>query len=194
MNWSLDIGVSAIAKKGEELCGDVVEIRKGSDSIIVVMADGLGSGVKANIMGTLTGKIAARLLASGVDLDDVVRTIAETLPVCQGRQIAYSTFSIVQFYDNGQLYAAQFDNPPLLLIRGREILPLPGETKTVEGRRITETRMTLRENDILVMVSDGVTHAGIGALLPLGLGQEGLTKLLKTRINLGGLPRPLPNR
>jgi len=184
LKWSLDIGVASVAKKGEELCGDVVEINKGVDSLLVVLSDGLGSGVKANILGTLTGKIASHMLSRGVTLDEVVRTMAETLPVCQIRQIAYSTFTIVQFYDHGQAYIAQFDNPPLLLVRQGEVGHLPGRTRMIEQRQIWETEVVLQDEDILIIVSDGVTHAGIGALLPLGLGEDGLKRLVRDKISL----------
>lgn len=182
MKWSLDIGVASVAKNGEELCGDVVEVNKGTDSLIVVLSDGLGSGVKANILGTLTGKIAAHMLMRGVALDEVVRTMAETLPVCQIRQIAYSTFTIVQFYEHGQAYIAQFDNPPLLLVRDGDIRELPCRQRILEQRNIRESEIALQGEDILIMVSDGVTHAGIGALLPLGLGEDGLVRILRNKI------------
>lgn len=184
MRWSLDIGVASVAKNGEELCGDVVEINKGKDSLIVVLSDGLGSGVKANILGTLTGKIASHMLMRGVALEEVVRTMAETLPVCQVREIAYSTFTIIQFYEHGQAYIAQFDNPPLLLVRNGEIRELPCRQKVIDQRQIQEAEVALQEEDILIMVSDGVTHAGIGGLLPLGLGQEGLVRILQNKVDL----------
>ncbi len=186
MKWALDIGIASIAKLGEELCGDAVEILKNDNSTIVVVSDGLGSGVKANILATLTSKIAANLLSKGVVMKDVVDTITATLPICQIRQIAYSTFTIVQIFDDGQAYLAQFDNPNALFIRNNEVTKVLGTVKEVSERTIKEKSLVFEEGDILIVVSDGVTHAGIGALKPLGLGEEGLIELIKTRINLTG--------
>jgi serine phosphatase RsbU (regulator of sigma subunit) len=184
VNLSLDIGISSMAKKNEELCGDVVEIKKGPDSTVVVLSDGLGSGVKASILASLTAKIASNLLVRGVEMPQVVETIVETLPVCKVRQIAYSTFTIVQLFEQGLTYITQYDNPPVLYIKKGTVSTIEGKEKTVAGRLVSDSKRELEEGDVLVLVSDGVTHAGIGALLPLGLGVEGLTHLIENDINL----------
>lgn len=101
-NLCADIGYLSINHAGEQLCGDHVEIvePEGGDSTIVVLADGLGSGVKASILSTLTSKILSTMLAAGLKLEDAVETLVETLPVCSIRQIAYSTFTIVRIANN----------------------------------------------------------------------------------------------
>lgn len=184
MKLALDTGIAALAKKGEELCGDVVEIKKGDNATVVVLSDGLGSGVKANILATLTSKIAANLLVKGVSLPEVVHTITETLPVCQTRKIAYSTFTVIRIDGENMLQATQVDNPPVLLVRNSEVIPLTGKVSNIAGRNIMEVSLKLTEGDIILLASDGVTHAGIGALLPLGLGLDGLIKMLQNKVNL----------
>ena len=100
-----DIGYRSINHYGEELCGDHVDIINSDDSsIIIVLADGLGSGVKASILSTLTSKIISTLLAAGLSLEDCVSTIAATLPICSVRGVAYSTFTVINIINkrNGQ--------------------------------------------------------------------------------------------
>jgi len=184
MTLSFEIGIASQNKKGEELCGDVVEIEKDEKSSVIVLSDGLGSGVKANILATLTAKIASRLLIRGVPLQEAVETISETLPVCRVRHIAYSTFTILQFQPCGKGYLAQYDNPPAILIRRNNITPLHGTKRNIGERVISESNLFFEEGDLLILCSDGVTHAGIEALLPLGLGTEGLINLLKQNIDL----------
>lgn len=184
MTISFEIGIASQNKHDEVLCGDVVGIEKDENSSVIVLSDGLGSGVKANILATLTARIAARLLIRGVPLQDAVETISETLPVCQVRNLAYSTFSILQIRQDGKGYLVQYDNPPAILVRRGNVTALRGDTRVIGRRVIRESNLELENGDILVLCSDGVTHAGIEALLPLGLEETGLVRLLRQEIEL----------
>ena len=189
MKISFETGIASQNKVGEELCGDVVEIQKDENSTVIVLSDGLGSGVKANILATLTSRIASRLLVQGVPLREVVETVSNTLPVCQVRKVAYSTYSILQIFKDGRGYLIQYDNPRAILIRDNKPIFLRGneQTFTAEGgsaKMVNEITLNLRDGDVLVFCSDGVTHAGIEALLPLGLGEEGLERMLRQDVNL----------
>ena len=94
MNVSLDVCSKSLNKREEELCGDTVEIVKTTDADIIILSDGMGSGVKANILSTLTTRILGTMLKNGETIEDCVETIAMTLPICKVRQVAYSTFAI----------------------------------------------------------------------------------------------------
>ena len=107
----IDIAWKSLNHYGEELCGDKVEIYHAPDSDILVLSDGLGSGVKANILATLTSKIIITMLKEGLNVDEAVETIAHTLPICKVRQVAYSTFYILQIFHDGKAYLVEFDNP-----------------------------------------------------------------------------------
>lgn len=106
-----DVTTKSLNKKGEELCGDKVEIVRTDEDVIVVLSDGLGSGVKANILATLTSKIIATMMKAGATLEDTVDTIIHTLPVCKVRHMAYSTFSILKLTPEGTVYLTEFDCP-----------------------------------------------------------------------------------
>ncbi len=168
MNVSIDAAYKSLNKVKEELCGDKVEMLKTRDSNIMILADGMGSGVKANILATLTSKILGTMFLNGASIDDCIETIAKTLPVCQVRQVAYSTFSILQVFQDGQVYLAEFDNPSCIVIRKGKVLSLSFTERVLENKVIRECRFQAEQNDCFILMSDGVIHAGVGNLLNFG--------------------------
>lgn len=175
-----EVGIAQLSKVGEELCGDNVDIVRTPKATIIVMSDGLGSGVKANILATLTTKIATVMLKRGIPLEDVVNTIAETLPVCRQRKIAYSTLHIIKIAPDGQTTVVEFDCPTTFLVRRGKVIQFPTQEKVVSGKTIREGELWLQEEDMLVAVTDGVIHAGIGGLLKLGWGWKGVAEQIES--------------
>ncbi len=168
MSVSVDISWKSLNKHGEELCGDKVEVLKTKDSDIVILADGMGSGVKANILATLTSKILGTMFREGASIESCVGTIAKTLPVCKVREVAYATFSILQIFHNGEAYLVEFDNPLCIFVRDGKIMNYPYKERVIEGKKIREYRFDVRLKDCFVLMSDGVIWAGEGELMNLG--------------------------
>ena len=168
MGVTVDVAYKSLNKFTEILCGDRVEILKTADSDIMILADGMGSGVKANILSTLTSKILGTMFLNGATLEECVDTIVETLPVCQVRQVAYSTFSILQVYHNGDAYLVEFDNPGCIFIRDGRLMPIPQNLREIDGKKINEFRFQVKKGDALILMSDGTIHAGVGQLLNFG--------------------------
>lgn len=160
MSVSIDICWKSLNKNQEELCGDKVEVLKNENSHIIILADGMGSGVKANILATLTSKILGTMLWEGAKIDDCVETIAKTLPICRERKVAYATFSILQIFDSGEAYLVEYDNPRCIFIRNRELVDYPYTERVIEGKCIREYRFQAQLNDCFVLMSDGVIWAG----------------------------------
>ncbi len=179
MGCFLDVFYHSLKKSGEELCGDMVNVIRLSDSTIIVLADGLGSGVKANILATLTSQIAGTMLKEGADIYETVDTIVKTLPVCKIRKIAYSTFTIVKINDDGTVYMAEYDNPHFFLIRNGKHVDIPKNDVIINDKKVSEYLFTLEEGDIFTLVSDGVTHAGLGEILNLGWRWENIKEYLE---------------
>ncbi len=167
MSVSIDVAWKSLNKYEEELCGDKVEILKTDDSDIVILADGMGSGVKANILATLTSKILGTMLYEGAALDSCVETIAKTLPICQVRKVAYATFSILQIFHSGEAYLVEYDNPGCVFIRDGRIVKYPYTEREIEGKKIHEYRFQVKKKDCFVLMSDGVIYAGAGEILNL---------------------------
>ncbi len=179
----VEVDYSQLSKAGEELCGDSVGVEKDGKSTVVALSDGLGSGVKANILATLTTRIIVSMLQKNCRLDEVVETLAETLPVCKVRNIAYSTFSAIQIFPGGETYIAEFDNPPIFWVRSGRIMHIERKERKISNRIIKESHLKLQNGDWLVVLSDGVVHAGIGGIWNLGWRWEKIASFLESTIN-----------
>jgi hypothetical protein len=180
----IEVAHQGLNKRGEELCGDWVKISTTDSYFIAVLSDGLGSGVKANIMATLTAEIAATMLEQGALIDEVIETLASTLPQCSIRRLAYATFCILQVRKGREAYLVEYDAPPLFLIRQGRVQSLPMKERVVHGRTIRECQFAVEEGDYMVMVSDGYIHAGVGHSLKLGWGWENIAQTIEERAEM----------
>ncbi len=179
-NLCADIGYKSINHFGEQLCGDHVDIvDQGENSTVIVLADGLGSGVKASILSTLTSKIISTMMAEGLSLEECVSTIAATLPICSVRGVAYSTFSIIHLIDNETAELIQYDNPHIIFLRDFQNTEYEKSELNIDGKKIYKSVIKLQENDTFVAMSDGCPHAGIGMAYNFGWKREDIIEFLE---------------
>lgn len=185
-NLCADIGYRSVNHFGEELCGDHVDVvEQGDNSVVVVLADGLGSGVKASILSTLTSKIISTMVAEGMSIEDCVSTIAATLPVCSVRGVAYSTFTLMRIVNNEYIEIIQYDNPKVIMIRDGENYDYSVSEMNIGGKKIYKSKISLKEDDIFVAMSDGCPHAGIGLAYNMGWQREDIISFLEPISNVG---------
>lgn len=174
-NLWIDTGWISLNHVGETLCGDKVEIFGGGDEdLTLVLADGLGSGVKANILATLTSKILCTMISGGIPLEECVSTIASTLPVCSVRQVAYSTFTILRILNNETAHIIQFDNPATIVLRKGELFDYPKTTRVISGKTIWESTFPIEVDDQFIAMSDGAIWAGVGMTMNFGWDRESI--------------------
>lgn len=175
----IDSGYVSLNKAGEQLCGDRVVFASNENTRICVLADGLGSGVKANILATLTSQILATMSAGGMSVEECVNTIVRTLPECNIRKIAYSTFTIIKIVDQKYVELTRFDNPHTIVLQDGKNYNFKYGTRMIEGKRIYESRFEAKENDVIVVTSDGAIYAGLGYEYPFGWERENIIKYLE---------------
>lgn len=181
-----DVGYKSINHYGEQLCGDHVDVvEQDNDSTVLVLADGLGSGVKASILSTLTSRIISTMLAEGLTIEDCVSTIAATLPVCKVRGVAYSTFTILHLIENESVEIIQYDNPKVILLRDGKEYDYPVTERNIGGKRILQSLVKLKERDMLIAMSDGCPHAGIGTAYNFGWRREEIVSFMETLYDVG---------
>ena len=182
----VDVGYKSINHYGEQLCGDHVDVvEQNENSQIVVLADGLGSGVKASILSTLTSKIISTMMAEGLSLTDCVETIAATLPICSVRGVAYSTFTIIHVVDNETAEIIEFDNPQVIVLRDGSNYLYKRTEMSVGGKTVYKSVISLKEGDIFIATSDGCPHAGLGTRYNFGWKREDIINFMLPMVYVG---------
>ena len=175
-----DIFSLSLNHAGEELCGDQVRTLRTPARSIIVLSDGLGSGVKANILARLTSSIIVTMLREEASLQAVIETVVGTLPTCKVRQIAYATFVIVEIeHATGCFKVINFDSPDIFFLRAGRLVPLTQRTETVLGKQLRFCEGQLADGDFLAAISDGVMYAGIGTVMNLGWGWKQIGEYLE---------------
>ena len=175
-SYFIEIGNFQNGKWNQGVAGDVFLSHKtpGGNRTVCVLADGLGSGIKANVLGTLTATMAMKFVVADIDMRKSSEIIMSTLPVCSRRKIGYSTFTIMDIGADGAVKIMEYDNPPYILMRGENVREpakqrLDIETKHLGIRELSYSGFTAREGDRIVAFTDGVTQSGIGTRrYPLG--------------------------
>ena len=185
----IDIDCSQMKKYNQNAYGDYFVSKRYPDEarLIAVLSDGLGSGIKANILSCMTATMLLKFIENGqLPIRKVAEIILNSLPVCKIRRISYSTFSAIDCDDYGNAKIVEEGNPEFIWIRGDEIMKPEYEiiqSKTFKNRKMRVYKLKLRLGDRLIFCSDGVTQAGLGGgRLKLGLRREGLIVILQDKL------------
>ncbi|MBD2483793.1 SpoIIE family protein phosphatase [Planktothrix sp. FACHB-1365] len=175
-----DICNLSLNKKGEELCGDQVKFTKTETKSTIVLSDGLGSGVKASILATLTTEILITMLNADVPLEEVIKTVIGTLPICQVRKIAYATFTIISInHLTNEFKVINFDNPPVLYFKKGRIVKLETKIDKILEKKIQSSEGKLERGDFIGAISDGILYAGLGDTMNFGWGWDNIAKYME---------------
>ena len=177
----LEIGHISLNHYGEELCGDHVESHLREDgSLTYVLADGLGSGVTANILSTLTSTMLMNMMDGGLSIEESADSVVKTLPISVNRgNLAYSTFTVVQVRSDFSFVVYNYDNPDPIYLRSGKENPLKWTVFEVDGKKILKAEGYFDLHDVLILVSDGAVYAGVGETLNFGWTRKEIVSYLE---------------
>ena len=184
----LEVDFTQQKKHREAICGDYFLVQRipEENRVIGVLSDGLGSGVKANILSAMTATMAMKFASSNMDFLKAAEIMMDALPVCQVRKISYATFTVVDSVLHKWTRVMQMDNPGYLLLREGEIMQIPQRefsSPRWSRRKIYLSEILNRPEDRLVLFSDGITQAGMGTrAYPLGWQNEGCAAFLRHKV------------
>jgi hypothetical protein len=185
----IEVDYCQSAKNGQLASGDIFLSRKFKEEnrTIAVLSDGLGSGVKANVLATLTATMALKYTSSFIDIKRTAEIIMDTLPICSVRKISYSTFTIVDMDTAGNTRIIEHENPPFIIVRDGKSIPIDKSgihLQKWQERRINFSQFQARLGDRIVFFSDGVSQAGMGEYrTPLGWGTRNVEKFVQEAVS-----------
>lgn len=184
----IDIDYAQKIKQKQNVCGDFFISKRYADEgrLIAVLSDGLGSGIKANILSTITATMILEFIAAGRNLLKAAEVVMNSLPVCQVRKISYATFSLIDCMDDGTAKVVEEGNPTFLLVRNNEIIDIEPQIVTSQvfpEKQLNVYEFKLQPEDRLIFSSDGVTQAGLGSdELKLGWRRSGLINFVLEKL------------
>ncbi|MCD8378420.1 MAG: SpoIIE family protein phosphatase [Candidatus Gastranaerophilales bacterium] len=184
----IDIDCSQKKKYNQNAYGDnfISERFPAMNRLVAVLSDGLGSGIKANILACMTSTMLLKFLKENADIEQSCEIIMNSLPVCKVRGISYSTFSAIDCYDDGKTTIVEEGNPDFIWIRDGEVLKPECQiinSKNFKNRKMRVYDIKLKKNDRIIFCSDGATQVALGTkAYPLGLERSGLIKIILSKL------------
>ncbi len=188
----IEIEAKQVNHHAEKICGDVFLKKriKEDKRIIVVISDGMGHGVKANILGTLTATMALNFTIEHRDPERIAEVIMNTLPVCSERQVSYATFTVVDLEIDGKVNILEYDNPQTFILRGNKIYEpqwtnVEYEAKADDKRGVSIRRCSFKPciEDRIIFCSDGITQSGLGNGIAMGWGRNELIQFVRETVD-----------
>lgn len=184
----IDVGFNQKKKYNQNAFGDYFLSKRYKDSgrLIAVLSDGLGSGIKANILASMTATMLLKFIEAQSDIETACEIIMNSLPVCKVRKISYSTFSAIDCDEEGNVKIVEEGNPDFLWIRNNKVLEPEFNiinSKTFTNRHMRVYNLKLKKGDRIIFCSDGVTQAALGTKeLKLGVRREGLIEIVLKKL------------
>jgi len=187
----IDVGSESKSKHNQRVTGDTFLSQriKEENRTVAVLSDGLGSGIKASVLSTLTATMALKYIVNRMDIEKAASVIMKTLPICKDRRISYATFTILDIEPDGTVRIVEYDNPPFILMRGEQIINVEKKIALIHSKRnkpasLQISKFNISEGDRIIFHSDGLNQSGMGKhSTPLGWGTDAVRNFLQETIS-----------
>ena len=193
-NFHAEVGHFQINHEGEKICGDVFLSKRipEENRVLCVLSDGIGHGVRANVLATLTATISLNFSIEHKNANALAGIIMKALPVCSERKLSYATYTIIDIsMESDTVSILEYDNPQTLIMRGNRIyepewthVKYEGDTTDKRGMDLKKCSFTPQIEDRIVFFSDGITQSGLGKGIAMGWGRNNLTKFIREIIEI----------
>jgi len=189
-DYHIEVDVHQLNHHGQVVCGDVFHSRliSAEGRTILVLSDGIGHGVKANVLATLTASMALNYASFHTKPEVAANIFMRALPKSRDGKESYATFTIIEIEDAGQVRIINYDNPRSVIIRRGQVfnpkevhIPIRGEENAGKILRIREFTPILE--DRIIFMTDGIVQSGLGSKrYPSGWELDNIEKFAESQI------------
>lgn len=176
-----------LAKHGHNYCGDVFKVNRTAEATLALLADGMGSGIPANMSANLVIEYFLGLLSEGFTIVEAAKNSLRSLRSAKLNDGPWSAFNVARIAADGEAQIYSYESPLPLLITAHGVEDVNFIPQYWEGEIIQEASTHIKPGEALLFVTDGITQAGLGRTLDNGWGENGLKKYLD-KTSLGKQP------
>jgi hypothetical protein len=187
----VEIETAQSSKRADWPCGDLVGCQRNEAATSLVCADGIGSGIRAHIAAELCVSRLLELLRLGTSLRKAVNSVVRSMERNREPGSVFAAFTVARILNDGMTTVLGYEAPPPALLTRRHAVLLPSRSVELGGTLVTESECYLEPGEGLLLMSDGITQAGIGRGMSLGWQTEGVLRFADSCLSDGHSPREL---
>lgn len=177
-----DIFAVQSSKKPHWPCGDAYGVLRDLKATTIILADGLGSGIKAHIAATMCVSRLKGLISEGASIREAFSAVTDTMDKAWGSGAPFSVFTVARILNNGQATILTYEMPPPILINPVYAQILKDRVYTQKKAIIHESFCSLSKDEGILLMSDGITQAGIGHRFVNGWESEGVLRFVESKL------------
>ncbi len=174
----VEVDAASSAKKNAAACGDVWTVERTPEATTILLSDGLGSGVKASVAAQMAVSRMIELLHRGFSVRQAFSRVVHTMHEARGTDLPYAVLSVIRLLNTGEATILVYEMPTPLYVSRNTVLPVQMRTITLETELVGEASLFLEPGEGILLMSDGITQAGLGKRLKLGWTTEGVRRFL----------------
>lgn len=185
--------ISSVSKKAGQPCGDVVQVFRDPYSTVIIVADGLGSGVQANLAATMCTTRLMELIKGGISLREAFAKCVRTMEDARITGLPYAVFTVARILTDGLAVVLSYEMPPPVFFTRQYTTILDRKAATYGDFVVYESNFQLNLNEGIVIVSDGITQAGLGRGLRYGWEINGVNRFIDELVSANDPPKIFPD-
>ena len=188
----IELEAAQSSKRAGSPCGDAFDCDRTAAATSIVCADGIGTGIRASIAARMCTSRLLELLRLGFSLRKAFAAVVRTMQGNRDPQRPFAAFSLARVLNDGAASILTYDAPPPIFVGPHHAAPLPMRVMEVASTMVAEADCWLEPGDGLLLMSDGVTQAGLGCGLREGWQTEGVARFVSHCLTRGNRPQEIP--